>query len=215
MAAGSAVEECGRDDAPWLVRSHATGLLAGTEGRRQSLSGTIAGQAFRSTRLTRCDDASLLIDSDRLARMDGVGSVVCVPLSRMPGFAGVLTVVAPRLAAFGDADLARLGELAQFVAAVLAGARDVASAAASVLARRDDSAPVSLAAFVAGTLGHEIDEHVRKAVVAERIRSVLTDKPPHVPFQPIAELRDGAVVGYEALARFSAEPRRPPDVWFD
>ncbi|MCU1461989.1 MAG: diguanylate phosphodiesterase [Acidimicrobiales bacterium] len=214
MAGGAAVDECGADDASWLVRSHAAGLLAATNGRRQSRHGTIAGEALRSGRLARCDDAGLLVETDRLARVDGVGSVVCVPLYRTPGFAGVLTVVAPRLAAFGESDLARLGELAEFVAAVLAGARDVSSTAASVLARRDDSVSVSLAAFVAGTLGYEIDAHLRKAVVAERIRSVLTDKPPHVQFQPIAHLRDGRVVGYEALARFSAQPRRSPDVWF-
>jgi EAL domain-containing protein (putative c-di-GMP-specific phosphodiesterase class I) len=33
-------------------------------------------------------------------------------------------------------------------------------------------------------------------------------------FQPIANLRDRTVVGFEALARFNAEPAQAPDVWF-
>jgi EAL domain-containing protein (putative c-di-GMP-specific phosphodiesterase class I) len=34
-------------------------------------------------------------------------------------------------------------------------------------------------------------------------------------FQPVADLRSGTVLGVEALARFSAQPRRPPNEWFD
>lgn len=35
-----------------------------------------------------------------------------------------------------------------------------------------------------------------------------------VAFQPIVDLRDGVVRGYEALARFAIEPVAPPDRWF-
>ncbi len=34
-------------------------------------------------------------------------------------------------------------------------------------------------------------------------------------FQPIVDLRDGAVVGYEALARFDDVGKRPPNIWFE
>ena len=33
-------------------------------------------------------------------------------------------------------------------------------------------------------------------------------------YQPIYDLGTGRVVGFEALARFTAEPYQPPDVWF-
>ena len=33
-------------------------------------------------------------------------------------------------------------------------------------------------------------------------------------FQPIMDLRTGRIAGYESLARFEREPRRPPNVWF-
>jgi EAL domain-containing protein (putative c-di-GMP-specific phosphodiesterase class I) len=35
-----------------------------------------------------------------------------------------------------------------------------------------------------------------------------------VVYQPIVDLLNGAVVGYEALSRFSLSPVRPPDQWF-
>ncbi len=36
-----------------------------------------------------------------------------------------------------------------------------------------------------------------------------------VVFQPIAEIATGRIMGVEALSRFSAEPQRTPDMWFD
>ena len=33
-------------------------------------------------------------------------------------------------------------------------------------------------------------------------------------FQPVVDLASGHLVGYEALARFSASPRRSPEAWF-
>lgn len=47
-----------------------------------------------------------------------------------------------------------------------------------------------------------------------RIRSILRDDALSTVFQPIADLQTGVTVGVEALTRFEAEPRRPPDVWF-
>ncbi|HUX04510.1 MAG TPA: EAL domain-containing response regulator [Acidimicrobiales bacterium] len=47
-----------------------------------------------------------------------------------------------------------------------------------------------------------------------RIEGVLAGKGPAMVFQPIFDLTSNTVVGYEALARFSDEPRRGPDVWF-
>ena len=45
-------------------------------------------------------------------------------------------------------------------------------------------------------------------------RTCSTPARPRMVFQPITDLASGAVVGYEALARFDHEPRRPPDEWF-
>ena len=47
-----------------------------------------------------------------------------------------------------------------------------------------------------------------------RIRRVLERGDFDIAFQPIVELDSREIVGYEALSRFEAEPRRGPDEWF-
>ncbi|MGY8818775.1 MAG: sensor domain-containing phosphodiesterase [Pseudomonadales bacterium] len=47
-----------------------------------------------------------------------------------------------------------------------------------------------------------------------RINSVLSEQAYNVVYQPIVDVRQNDVVGYEALARFSGEPQRTPDLWF-
>src|SRR5689334_2422872 len=47
-----------------------------------------------------------------------------------------------------------------------------------------------------------------------RIHDVLARRALTMVFQPVVELRTGRVTGAEALARFTPEPRRTPDVWF-
>lgn len=54
----------------------------------------------------------------------------------------------------------------------------------------------------------------RRRTLTERISRVVADRAITMAFQPIADLRDGRVVGVEALSRFSTEPVRGPDVWF-
>lgn len=48
-----------------------------------------------------------------------------------------------------------------------------------------------------------------------RVRKVMSNGAMSMVFQPVAELRTGAVVGLEALARFRTEPTRPPNEWFE
>ncbi|MDT8760961.1 EAL domain-containing protein [Sphingomonas psychrotolerans] len=47
-----------------------------------------------------------------------------------------------------------------------------------------------------------------------RIERVLADADIRIAYQPIWSLSRGAPAGYEALARFAAEPTRTPDLWF-
>lgn len=49
----------------------------------------------------------------------------------------------------------------------------------------------------------------------QRVRDVLAQHLYEVHYQPIFNLGRQSVVGYEALARFRAEPVRGPDVWFE
>jgi PAS domain S-box-containing protein len=47
-----------------------------------------------------------------------------------------------------------------------------------------------------------------------RIQAVLDSGGPQILVQPIVELRSGAVIGGEALSRFSGPPNQGPDTWF-
>lgn len=49
---------------------------------------------------------------------------------------------------------------------------------------------------------------------AASIRQVLEEESLWTVFQPICDLYDGSIVGYEALSRFPEPPKRTPDRWF-
>lgn len=57
----------------------------------------------------------------------------------------------------------------------------------------------------------EADEFARRA---QRVDETLSGDTVSMVFQPIVSLVDGHVLGVEALARFDAEPCRPPNEWF-
>lgn len=48
-----------------------------------------------------------------------------------------------------------------------------------------------------------------------QIRQVLQGDRHRILYQPIVDLQANAVLGFEALSRFHAEPRQSPDRWFD
>ena len=60
----------------------------------------------------------------------------------------------------------------------------------------------------------ERDLAVELARRLARIHQVLAGDALSMVFQPIVDLERGDVVGVEALARFAAMPRRPPNEWF-
>lgn len=49
----------------------------------------------------------------------------------------------------------------------------------------------------------------------ERIREALQGGVLGMVFQPIVNLDDGNLAGYESLARFNTTPPRPPNIWFE
>lgn len=66
--------------------------------------------------------------------------------------------------------------------------------------------------------GRLLERHARSEMVYSethtRIRSVLSERAYSTVYQPIVHLLENRIVGFEALARFSASPRRSPDQWF-
>jgi EAL domain-containing protein (putative c-di-GMP-specific phosphodiesterase class I)/CheY-like chemotaxis protein len=76
---------------------------------------------------------------------------------------------------------------------------------------------VDLELTVSGLEEQLIDRERREREKADRIEAIRQALEPgaiNPVFQPIVDLASGQLVGFEALARFGAEPVRPPDVWF-
>jgi EAL domain-containing protein (putative c-di-GMP-specific phosphodiesterase class I) len=72
-----------------------------------------------------------------------------------------------------------------------------------------------LAAVIAGELDRDADRSDRRRAAAEGIAAALRRGELDICFQPIVRLKDGEVVGVEALTRFEGRPpSRPPDSWF-
>ncbi|MFN2451553.1 MAG: EAL domain-containing protein [Candidatus Dormibacteria bacterium] len=79
-----------------------------------------------------------------------------------------------------------------------------------------------LSAEVAGPVVAELTDRLledqlasaQRAERLERLRGAMAGDALSFVYQPIFDLRSRAVVGYEALARFTMEPQRAPDVWF-
>lgn len=69
--------------------------------------------------------------------------------------------------------------------------------------------------FAARQLERLRDRRQHRRVVEERVRDVIQHRRFHIVFQPLHDLVGQRIAGYEALARFEAEPRRGPDKWFE
>ncbi|HJW02375.1 MAG TPA: EAL domain-containing protein [Azospira sp.] len=64
-------------------------------------------------------------------------------------------------------------------------------------------------------LERQVEEEEAHNLIVSRLRSVLDAELFTMVYQPIVRIAQHKVVGYEALTRFSAEPIRPPDHWFN
>lgn len=71
-----------------------------------------------------------------------------------------------------------------------------------------------LAEVVGVALSRELEASQRQQSILAAVTPLPSGTGLSMVFQPIVDLSSGATVGFEALARFSAEPLRPPNVWF-
>lgn len=71
-----------------------------------------------------------------------------------------------------------------------------------------------LASILSRRLEGERARDRAERAIATRLDAALARGDPTIVFQPIVELASRASLGYEALARFAAEPSRPVDAWF-
>lgn len=71
-----------------------------------------------------------------------------------------------------------------------------------------------LADFTAHRLEQDASRRHDTEAIRERIERVLETRDYTIVYQPIIHVPEHRIIGYEALARFSSDPYRTPDVWF-
>ena len=73
-------------------------------------------------------------------------------------------------------------------------------------------------AVLQAELDHQAEEQRRAGAERDQrregVEAAMRDGVLEMVFQPIVDLLTSRIIGAEALARFSCEPRRGPDAWF-
>jgi EAL domain-containing protein (putative c-di-GMP-specific phosphodiesterase class I) len=190
-------------------------------GTRVEMARSLSGLSIRASEVLRSDDTE---DDARVdleaCRRHFVRSLVCVPLQRDGRSVGVLAVNAPTPGAFTDEDVQTLTQLASFITVAIASAFELHQVSAELvtlgLDQRDGGGPGETVAAAERYVMSVLAPGGALALDArDRVEPVLLDPSLlSIAFQPIVDLRSGAVLAAEALARFSPAPPRPPDAWF-
>jgi EAL domain-containing protein (putative c-di-GMP-specific phosphodiesterase class I) len=216
-ADGSVVEVA---DEAHLTYVCAAGTLAASVGTRLRRDNSLSGLSIRTAATLHCLDAAVddRVDRDACLRVGAV-SMVCVPLNRQGDPVGVLKVTASRPEAFGGEDVATLTRLADFVTAAITAASELDRATGELLSPSGKGELVASSREGDG-VGEFVANVLRPGIVASmetrhRIERVLAGSNFAILCQPVIDLDSGALIGAEALSRFSAPPSQGPDVWFD
>ena len=210
-------------DRGWLTFECVAGAsLGGQVGGRVPLTGSLAGLAFETGETLYADDA----ERDSRVEQDfrsaaGVKSLVCVPLWRRAQTVGVLCVTSSRSRVFDDRDVATLTCLAEFISVAIAVAVELAGAVDSLLAQSCRDTPGAAVAkeddlaaeerFMANILNPGASERFE---TRSRLDRFLKGRGLTHLFQPVFDITNGDCFAVEALARFSGQPKRAPDIWF-
>lgn len=82
------------------------------------------------------------------------------------------------------------------------------------LGNRDLSLMRLFANFASRQIGRELDAERQHREMRQRLTSALESESFTIVYQPIVNLLNDQIIGFEALTRFWSRPIRSPDVWF-
>jgi EAL domain-containing protein (putative c-di-GMP-specific phosphodiesterase class I) len=208
------------DGGPVLTYVCGAGYLSAHVGLKLAVQGSLSGLCVRRSEVMTTADAVLdpRVAASACERLQ-VRSSICVPLVRDGRTFGVLNVSSPLPSSFTSADADTLADLAEFLGVVIGAAADLERATQALLAGGTGMPDTGVlrgstqmhGAFISSILEPLSADH---AAVRRRIDEVLDAGQLSMVFQPVVDLATGTVTAYEALARFTAEPVRTPDVWF-
>ena len=193
---GAVVELLDGDD---LVYWSASGTVAPQLGMRVNADKSLSGLCIRTGRVLTCSDSENdpRVDIDACRRV-GLRSMLVAPLPYGDTIIGVLKVVAPYTDAYKPEDVRTLELLNTLIGATLSHAAHHTSVEAAFNSKLE-----------ADRLAADEREEMRG-----RIRGIIEREAFDIAFQPVLALESGAVVGFEALARFSDARTRSPDQFF-
>lgn len=141
-----------------------------------------------------------------------MASLLALPITDHPGRLVVLAVTSQRPNAFAASDDNVLASLVEFLRRALDIASELARVTTALLASsHSEEQRLQSARFVAEVMRPGLVDDI---VGHRRVRDVLETTSLEMVVQPIADMGTGEVRMAEALARFSASPRRGPDQWF-
>ena len=178
----------------------ASGIAANQVGLLMPAKGSLSGRCLDEGRVLRCDDSETDPRVNREAcRNVGLRSMLVAPLYFRRQAVGVLKVVSTVPGAYGDTDQRTLEQLSALVAASLYKAIEHAQMRAALEHRK----------------GQGERERQQSQEARTRLEAVLEAGQISAALQPIVRLSDGAIVGYEALARFPVEYDMSTVRWFE
>lgn len=178
----------------------ASGIAGNQVGLMLPVKGSLSGRCLEEGRVMRCDDSETDPRVNREAcRNVGLRSMLVAPLYFRRQAVGVLKVVSTTPGAYGDTDQRTLDQLSTLVAASLYKAIEHAQMRAALEQRK----------------GQGDRDRQQSRAGRERLEAVLEGAQLTAALQPIVRLTDGAIVGYEALARFPVEYDLSTGRWFE
>jgi EAL domain-containing protein (putative c-di-GMP-specific phosphodiesterase class I) len=83
------------------------------------------------------------------------------------------------------------------------------------LGNRDVATMRFFAEIVAKVLENQQSQHAARQAMVDRFQEMLDKRQYSTVFQPICDISENRVMGFEALSRFQSDPYRPPNEWFD
>lgn len=207
-----------RRDADTLEYVAASGTLEPFVGLRLSAHTSLSGLASRTGEVQLCHDArnDPRVNAAAVAAT-GVVSMLCVPLSDEQNAAAVLKVSSREANAFTSEDERTVRQVAQFLRITLNAAQQIASATAEVMegtlnagGLSESDAAMRAARFVANIMNPGLADRIDAANLIEH---VLDTEAVTMVLQPVFDLANNSIRGFEALARFP-ESDQSPDWWF-
>lgn len=90
----------------------------------------------------------------------------------------------------------------------------ISSVPDSTLGTRDLSIMRVFAEMAAEHIEAEIQADQERHELTRKINTILTGDPIALVYQPVFDLKQAQVIGFESLSRFTTTPMRAPDAWF-